>query len=95
MRSGIKLTSWFTGVLTRRTHSRATFPRFSYFPAERTASADMRDRKAIAIDVRESNTAKICKGNFYRIPIKGDREFILALMDALSGKCLLMSPKNA
>jgi len=44
------------------------------------------DRLAIAIDVRESNTAKICKGHFYRIPLRGDREFILALMDALSGK---------
>jgi formylmethanofuran dehydrogenase subunit B len=36
--------------------------------------------------VRESNTAKICKGHFYRIPLNGDRDFILALMDALSGK---------
>jgi formylmethanofuran dehydrogenase subunit B len=61
--------------------------RFSYFPrGENRQRGYEEDRKAIAIDVRESNTAKICKGNFYRIPIKGDREFILALMEALSGK---------
>lgn len=61
--------------------------RFSYFPrGEERQRGYEEDRIAIAIDVRESNTAKICKGHFYRIPLKGDREFILALMDALSGK---------
>jgi len=61
--------------------------RFSYFPrGEDRQRGYEEDRVAIAIDVRESNTAKICKGHFYRIPLKGDREFILALMDALSGK---------
>lgn len=61
--------------------------RFSYFPrGEFRQRGYEEDRIAIAIDVRESNTAKICKGHFYRIPLKGDREFILALMDALSGK---------
>ncbi len=61
--------------------------RFSYFPrGELRQRGYEEDRIAIAIDVRESNTAKICKGHFYRIPLKGDREFILALMDALSGK---------
>ncbi len=61
--------------------------RFSYFPrGEARQRGYEEDRIAIAIDVRESNTAKICKGHFYRIPLKGDREFILALMDALSGK---------
>ena len=61
--------------------------RFSYFPrGESRQRGYEEDRKAIAIDVRESNTAKICKGHFYRIPLKGDREFILALMEALSGK---------
>jgi formylmethanofuran dehydrogenase subunit B len=44
--------------------------------------------------VRESNTAKICKGHFYRIPPKGDREFILALMEALSGKAPAYDTKN-
>ncbi len=61
--------------------------RFSYFPrGEFRQRGYEEDRIAIAIDVRESNTAKICKGHFYRIPPKGDRELILALMDALSGK---------
>ena len=61
--------------------------RFSYYPrGEERQRGYEEDRTAIAIDVRESNTAKICKGNYYRIPLKGDREFMLALMDALSGK---------
>lgn len=61
--------------------------RFSYFPrGESRQRGYEEDRIAIAIDVRESNTAKICKGHFYRIPLKGDREIILALIDALSGK---------
>ncbi len=61
--------------------------RFSYFPrGEERQRGYEEDRTAIAIDVRESNTAKICKGHFYRIPLKGDIKFILALMDALSGK---------
>jgi len=37
---------------------------------------------------------KICKGHFYRIPPKGDREFILALMEALSGKAPAYDTKN-
>lgn len=61
--------------------------RFSVFPrGESRQRGYEEDRLAIAIDVRESNTAKICKGHFYRIPLKGDRDFILALMEALSGK---------
>lgn len=61
--------------------------RFSYFPrGESRQRGYEEDRLAIAIDVRESNTAKICKGHFYRIPPKGDRGFILALIEALSGK---------
>ena len=61
--------------------------RFSVFPrGESRQRGYEEDRLAVAIDVRESNTAKICKGHFYRIPLKGDREFILALMDALAGK---------
>jgi formylmethanofuran dehydrogenase subunit B len=61
--------------------------RFSLFPrGESRQRGYEEDRLAIAIDVRESNTAKICKGHFYRIPLNGDRDFILALMDALSGK---------
>ena len=61
--------------------------RFSYFPrGESRQRGYEEDRIAIAIDVRESNTAKICKGHFYRIPLKGDREFILSLTGALSGK---------
>jgi formylmethanofuran dehydrogenase subunit B len=61
--------------------------RFTYFPRgqERQRGYE-EDRTAVAIDVRESNTAKICKAHFYRIPLKGDREFMLALMEALSGK---------
>jgi formylmethanofuran dehydrogenase subunit B len=69
--------------------------RFSYFPrGEYRQRGYEEDRKAIAIDVRESNTAKICKGHFYRIPLKGDREFILALIEALSGKVPLYETKK-
>lgn len=69
--------------------------RFSYFPrGESRQRGYEEDRVAIAIDVRESNTAKICKGHFYRIQPKGDREFILALMDALSGKVPAYEPKK-
>ncbi len=69
--------------------------RFSYFPrGESRQRGYEEDRIAIAIDVRESNTAKICKGHFYRIPLKGDRDFILALIDALSGKVPGYEPKK-
>ncbi len=69
--------------------------RFSYFPrGEARQRGYEEDRIAIAIDVRESNTAKICKGHFYRIPLKGDRELILALMDALSGKVPTLDAKK-
>jgi formylmethanofuran dehydrogenase subunit B len=69
--------------------------KFSYFPrGESRQRGYEEDRIAIAIDVRESNTAKICKGHFYRIQPKGDREFILALMDALSGKVPAYEPKK-
>ncbi len=69
--------------------------RFSYFPRGETRQRGYEeDRIAIAIDVRESNTAKICKGHFYRIPLKGDRELIFALMDALSGKVPTLDAKK-
>lgn len=61
--------------------------KYSYFPR-----GDMRqhgyeeDRKAIAIDVRQSRTARICKDMFYRIPPGSDLEFMKALLDALDGK---------
>ncbi len=69
--------------------------RFSYFPrGELRQRGYEEDRIAIAIDVRESNTAKICKGHFYMIPLKGDREVILALVDALSEKVPSYEPKR-
>src|SRR3990170_4613335 len=69
--------------------------RVSYFPrGESRQRGYEEDRIAIAIDVRESNTAKICKGHFYRIPLKGDREFILSLIDALEGKVPSYDPKR-
>ncbi len=69
--------------------------RFSYFPrGDARQRGYEEDRIGIAIDVRESNTAKICKGHFYRIRPKGDREFILALMEALSGKVPSYEPKK-
>lgn len=69
--------------------------RFSYFPrGEARQRGYEEDRIAIAIDVRESNTAKICKGHFYRIPLKGDKEFIHALMQALEGKVPSYEPKK-
>lgn len=61
--------------------------RFTYFPrGEMRQRGYEEDRVAITIDVRESSTAKICKGHFYKIPLKGDKDFILDLMKALSGK---------
>ncbi len=69
--------------------------RFSYFPrGEMRQRGYEEDRIAVAIDVRESNTAKICKGHFYRIPLKGDRELILSLIDALSGKVPIYDTKK-
>ena len=69
--------------------------RFSYFPrGESRQRGYEEDRLAIAIDVRESSTAKICKNHFYRIPLQGDREFILALKEALSGKVPAHDAKN-
>ncbi len=69
--------------------------RFSYFPrGESRQRGYEEDRIAVAIDVRESNTAKICKGHFYRIQPKADREFILALIDALSEKVPAYEPKK-
>ncbi len=60
--------------------------RFTYFPrGEMRQRGYEEDRVAIAIDVRESSTAKICK-HFYKIPLKGDKDFILDLIKALSGK---------
>jgi len=60
--------------------------RFTYFPrGELRQRGYEEDRIAIAIDVRESSTAKICK-HFYKIPLKGDKDFMLDLMKALSGK---------
>lgn len=69
--------------------------RFSYFPRGKNRQRGYEeDRIAIAIDVRESNTTKICKGHFYRIPLKGDSDFILALIDALEGKVPSNEPKR-
>jgi formylmethanofuran dehydrogenase subunit B len=61
--------------------------RFSYYPrGEKRQRGYEEDREAIAIDVRKSPTALIAADGFFRIPPGGDREFIDAILAALSGK---------
>ena len=61
--------------------------KYSYFPrGELRQRGYEEDRTAISIDVRQSWTAKICKDMFYRIPPRGDAEFMRGLIDALSGR---------
>ena len=62
--------------------------RYSYFPRGKERQRGWEeDRTAIAIDVRKSDTAEICGENkLYRIPVRGDAEFMDALVSALSGK---------
>lgn len=62
--------------------------RYSYFPRGKERQRGWEeDRTAICIDVRKSDTAEICGENgLYQIPVKGDVEFMGALVSALSGK---------
>jgi formylmethanofuran dehydrogenase subunit B len=61
--------------------------KYSYFPrGELRQHGYEEDRKAIAIDVWKSRTAKICKELFFRVPPGSDAELMRALMDALTGK---------
>lgn len=62
--------------------------RYSYFPRGKERQRGWEeDRTAICIDVRKSDTAEICGENgLYQIPVKGDVEFMDALVSALSGK---------
>ncbi len=62
--------------------------RYSYFPRGKERQRGWEeDRTAITIDVRKSDTAEICGQNgFYQIPVKGDAEFMDAMVSALSGK---------
>lgn len=62
--------------------------RYSYFPRGKERQRGWEeDRTAITIDVRKSDTAEICgKNGLYQIPVKGDAEFMDALVSALSSK---------
>jgi formylmethanofuran dehydrogenase subunit B len=61
--------------------------RYSYFPrGELRQRGYEEDRTAIAIDVWQSRTAKICKDMFIKIPPAGDAEFMMGLMDGLAGR---------
>lgn len=62
--------------------------RYSYFPRGKERQRGWEeDRTAICIDVRKSDTAEICgESGLYQIPVKGDVEFMDALVSALSGK---------
>jgi len=60
--------------------------RFSYYPrGEKRQKGYEEDRTSIALDVRKSATAKLCK-HYVRIPPGGDGEFIEALTSVLDGK---------
>jgi formylmethanofuran dehydrogenase subunit B len=60
--------------------------RFSYYPrGERRQRSYEEERTSIAIDVRKSSTAKLCK-YYYRVPPGGDAEFIASLNAVLDGK---------
>lgn len=77
----------FWGTDPANSHPRH-MSRYSYFPRGKERQRGWEeDRTAICIDVRRSDTAAVCKKNgFYQIPVKGDTEFMDALVSALSGK---------
>jgi len=76
----------FWGADPQNSHPRH-LSRFSYFPrGEHRQRGWEEDRNAIVIDVRHSDTAEICRNRFYKIPPRGDTEFIEALTKAIQGK---------
>lgn len=77
----------FWGADPSNSHPRH-LSRYSYFPRGKERQRGWEeDRTAISIDVRKSDTAKICKDNrFYQIPMGEDAQFMEALLSALSGK---------
>lgn len=60
---------------------------YSYFPRGKNRQRGWEeDRTAIAIDVRKSDTAILCRDKFYQIPPGSDKELIEALILALNNK---------
>lgn len=76
----------YWGCDPQNTHPRL-LSRFSFFPrGEHRQRGYEEDRVGIAIDVRESATAKVCRKQFYRIAPGDDSVFLEALLTALDGK---------
>lgn len=72
----------FWGTDPTDTHPRL-LSKYAYYPrGEMRQRGWEEDRTAIAIDIRESHTASICR-ELYEIPVHYDIEFIHALIDAL------------
>ncbi|WP_406662079.1 formylmethanofuran dehydrogenase subunit B [Methanolobus sp. ZRKC3] len=77
----------FWGADPANSHPRH-MSRYSYFPRGQERQRGWEeDRTLIAVDVRKSETAEIAgKTGFFQIPVKGDAEFIDALVSGLSSK---------
>lgn len=61
--------------------------KYSYFPrGSKRQHGYEEDRTAVAIDVRHSSTAKICKNHYYQIPPGSDAELMNAVLSATRGK---------
>lgn len=75
----------FWGADPSNSHPRH-LSRFSYYPrGEKRDKGYEEERDAIAIDVRKSDTARLCK-YYFRVPPGGDADFIAAVGDVLRGK---------
>ena len=75
----------FWGADPSNSHPRH-LSRFSYYPrGEKRDKGYEEERNSIAIDVRKSDTARLCK-YYFKVPPGGDAEFIAAVGDVLDGK---------
>lgn len=75
----------FWGADPSNSHPRH-LSRFSYYPrGEKRDKGYEEERDSIAIDVRKSSTARLCK-YYFKVPPGGDAEFIAAVGDVLDGK---------
>lgn len=75
----------FWGADPSNSHPRH-LSRFSYYPrGEKRDKGYEEERDSIAIDVRKSATARLCK-YYFKVPPGGDADFIAAVADVLDGK---------
>jgi len=77
----------FWGADPANSHPRH-LSRYSYFPRGKERQRGWEeDRTLITVDIRKSDTSEIAgNSGFFQIPIKGDAEFMNALVDGLSSK---------